>query len=162
MRDELPPELVKSEQARLLDEFIARELLLQRAHESGYRVSDRELAESITRIPALQVDGKFSRDRYAALLRQQGRIEPEFEREFRRDLETSQLRNAIAMSSFVTPGELRRRVELAGRDARGRLRRRARRRIRGQAQVTPAEVVGLLRQEQVAVHVGRRRWRCST
>ncbi len=113
-RDELPPELVKSEQAKLLDEYIMRELLVQRAHESGYRVSDRELADTLTRIPALQVDGQFSRDRYAALLRQQGRTEPEFEQEFRRDLETSQLRNAIAVSSFVTPSELRRRVELAG------------------------------------------------
>jgi peptidyl-prolyl cis-trans isomerase D len=114
LRDELPPELVKSEQAKLVDDFITRELLLQRAHESGYRVSDRELAESITRIPALQVDGKFSRDRYTMLLRQQGRSEPEFEQEYRRDLETSQLRNAIAISSFVTPGELRQRVELQG------------------------------------------------
>ena len=114
LRDELPPELVKSEQARLIDEFITRELLVQRAHDSGYRVSDRELAEAITRIPALQIDGKFSRDRYAALLRQQGRTEPQFEQEFRRDLETSQLRNSIALSSFVTPGELRHRVELQG------------------------------------------------
>ena len=114
LRDELPPELVKSEQAKLIDEFITRELLVQRAHDSGYRVSDRELAEAITRIPALEVDGKFSRDRYAALLRQQGRTEPQFEQEFRRDLETSQLRNSIALSSFVTPGELRHRVELQG------------------------------------------------
>jgi len=114
LRNELPPEIVKSEQAKLVDEFIARELLVQRAHDSGYRVSDRELAESITRIPELQVDGKFSRDRYAMLLRQQGRSEPEFEQEFRRDLETSQLRNSIALSSFVTPGELRHRVELQG------------------------------------------------
>jgi len=114
LRDELPPELVKAEQAKLIDEFITRELLVQRAHESGYRVSDRELAEAITRIPALQVDGKFSRDRYAALLRQQGRTEPQFEQEFRRDLETSQLSNSIAVSSFITPAELRHRVELQG------------------------------------------------
>jgi peptidyl-prolyl cis-trans isomerase D len=60
------------------------------------------------------VEGKFSRDRYAALLRQQGRTEPEFEREFRRDLETSQLRGGIALSSFVTPGELRRRIAIEG------------------------------------------------
>jgi len=113
-RDELSPELVKAEQARLVDEFISRELLVQRAHESGYRVSDRELAETLTQIPALQVDGQFSRDRYAALLRQQGRTEPQFEQEFRRDLETAQLSNAIALSSFVTPSELRRRVELQG------------------------------------------------
>ena len=44
LRDELPPELVQTEQARLLDQFIDRELLVQRAHESGYRISDGELA----------------------------------------------------------------------------------------------------------------------
>ena len=114
IRDELPPDLVKSEQQKLIDEFIDRELLVQRAHESGYRVSDRELVETLRQIPALQVDGQFSRDRYAALLRQQGRSESEFEREFRRDLESNQLRNAVAVSSFVTPNELQRRVALEG------------------------------------------------
>src|SRR5512139_2935499 len=86
LRDEIPPEIAKAEQQKLLDDFIMRELLVQRANESGYRVSDRELAEPLTQIPALQVDGKFSRDRYAGLLRQQGRSEAEFEREFRKDL----------------------------------------------------------------------------
>lgn len=114
LRDELPAELVRTEQDRLLTEFISRELLVQRANELGYRVSDKELARTLYDIPALQVDGKFSRDRYAALLRQQGRSEAEFERQFRRDLETSQLRNAIAVSAFVTPADLRRRLELEG------------------------------------------------
>jgi len=114
IRNELPPALVKSEQQKLLEDFVARELLVQRAHEMGYRVGDKELADEIYAIPALQVDGKFSRDRYAALLRQQGRSEPEFERDFRRDLETGQLRNAIAVSAFATEGELKRRLALEG------------------------------------------------
>jgi len=114
LRDELPPELVRAEQQQLVDDFIARELLVQRANESGYRVSDRELAQALTQIEALQVDGQFSRDRYAALLRQQGRNEADFERDFRRDLETSQLQNAIAISAFVTPAEMKRRLELQG------------------------------------------------
>ena len=157
LRDELPPELVKTEQAKLVDEFIARELLVQRAHDSGYRVSDRELAETITRIPALQVDGKFSRDRYAALLRQQGRTEPEFEQEFRRDLETSQLRNSIALSSFVTPGELRRRVELQGetRDVAYAVVPAAS--FRGAGAGDAGRHRRVLRQEQVAVHVAGNR-----
>ena len=113
-RDELPEELVRSEQQRLLSDFISRELLLQRAHELGYRVSDRQLVEALGQIEALQVDGKFSPDRYKALLRSQGRSEVEFEREFRRDLEMNQLRNGVAISAFATPGELRRRVELEG------------------------------------------------
>ena len=113
-RDELPPEVIAEEQRRILDDFVRRELLVQRAEELGYRVSDKELVEALARIPALQVDGVFSRDRYAALLRAQGRSEAEFEAEFRRDLQINQLRNALALSAFALPGEVRRRVELAG------------------------------------------------
>ena len=113
-RDELPPELIQQEQQRILDDFIRRELLVQRAGELGYRVSDRELVEALAEIPALQVDGVFSRDRYAALLRSQGRTEAEFEAEFRRDLEINQLSNALAISAFALPGEVRRRIELEG------------------------------------------------
>jgi peptidyl-prolyl cis-trans isomerase D len=113
-RDELPPEVVKQGQEQIVQEFIRRELLVQRADQLGYRVSDRELADALAAIPALQVDGKFSRDRYAALLRAQGRSEADFEAEFRRDLEINQLRNAVAVSAFALPGEVRRRVELQG------------------------------------------------
>jgi peptidyl-prolyl cis-trans isomerase D len=113
-RGELPPELVEQEQQRILEDFIRRELLVQRAVKLGYRVSDRELAEALAEIPALQVDGVFSRDRYAALLRAQGRTEAEFEAEFRRDLEINQLSNAVAISAFALPGEVRRRIELEG------------------------------------------------
>lgn len=114
MRDELPPALVKEEQAKLLDSFIEREMLLQHARKLGYRVSDTELANSIAAIPQLQVDGKFSRDRYAALLRQQGRSEAQFEADYRSDLELQQLTNALLVSSFVTPKELQRRVSIEG------------------------------------------------
>jgi peptidyl-prolyl cis-trans isomerase D len=113
-RDELPAEVVKSEQQQLLTRFIRRELLVQRAAELGYRVSDRKLVQALAEIPALQVDGQFSRDRYAALLRAQGRTETDFEAEFRRDLEIGQLQNALVVSAFTLPGELNRRVQLAG------------------------------------------------
>src|SRR6476659_2048072 len=67
LRDELPDELVKSEQKRLLDDMIRRELLKQQADKLGYRVGDHKLAATLTQFEALQVDGKFSRDRYVAL-----------------------------------------------------------------------------------------------
>jgi peptidyl-prolyl cis-trans isomerase D len=113
-RDELPPDLVRSEQQALLDEFIRRELLLQRTADLGYRVGDRRLIDTLSSIPALQVDGRFSRDRYAALLRQQGRSEAAFEADLRDDLQISELQRGIALSSFTTPGELKRRSELEG------------------------------------------------
>ena len=113
-RDELPPDVVKAEQQRLLGNMIRRELLLQRTAELGYRVSDEELAQALAAIPALQIDGQFSRDRYAALLRSQGRTEAGFEEEYRRDLEINQLQDAVTRSAFVLPGEFDRRVQIVG------------------------------------------------
>ncbi|MCJ7453690.1 MAG: SurA N-terminal domain-containing protein [Steroidobacteraceae bacterium] len=113
-RDELPAALVNAEQTKLLNEFIDREVLIQHATKMGYRVSDLVIAREIEAIPALQVDGKFSRDRYAALLAAQGRSETQFEQDFRRDVQIAQLRNGIAISSFATPGELGRRLALEG------------------------------------------------
>ena len=114
LRNQLPEELVKSEQQRLLDDYIRRELVLQQAHKLGYRVSDRKLAETVYQIEALQVDGKFSRDRYAALLRQQNRTETQFESQLREELQVGELTNGIAVSAFVTPGEVARREALEG------------------------------------------------
>ena len=61
LRDELPPELVKSEQRKLVEDYIDRELLVQRANESGYRVSDRELAQALTQINRLIDQQAFTR-----------------------------------------------------------------------------------------------------
>jgi peptidyl-prolyl cis-trans isomerase D len=113
-RDELPVAVVKAEQKKLINEFIDREVLIQHATAMGYRVSDADIAREIEALPELQVDGKFSRDRYAALLAAQGRTEAQFEQEFRRDIQVSQLRNGIGISSFATPGELGRRLALEG------------------------------------------------
>jgi peptidyl-prolyl cis-trans isomerase D len=114
MRTELPDELVKSQQAALLDERIRTVLLTQRARELGYRVGDDYVAETILGFEELKVDGQFSRDRYAAALRQQGRTEAQFESELRTNLALTQLQNGIAASSFMTPRELERRRALEG------------------------------------------------
>lgn len=112
MRGELPEAMVKAQQKSIMDEFVRRTLLNQRASELGYRVSDAALAEQILSFPELQVDGKFSRDRYASLLRQQGRTEPQFEAELRSDLAIRQIQNGIVDSAFVAPYELERRYAL--------------------------------------------------
>ena len=79
LRDELPPDMVKSQQAALLDQFVQESLLKQRAERFGYRVSDQELAQRVMEYPQFQVDGKFSKDRYNALLRSSGLTETQFE-----------------------------------------------------------------------------------
>ncbi len=113
-RDELPAAVIKAEQQKLMNEFIDREVLIQHVDAMGYRVSDLEIIREIEALPELQVDGKFSRDRYAGLLAAQGRTEAQFEQEFRRDIQVRQLQNGIGISSFATPGELGRRLALEG------------------------------------------------
>ena len=112
MRGELPEDMVKSQQKAMLDEFVRRSLLSQRAEKLGYRVSDAALAQQIVEFPQLQVDGKFSRDRYAMLLRQQNRTEPQFEAELRSDLTIQQIQSGIVDSAFLAPYELDRRYAL--------------------------------------------------
>jgi peptidyl-prolyl cis-trans isomerase D len=112
MRGELPPEIMKQQRDALLDQFIRSSLLAQRAQERGYRVGDRTLVERITSFPELQVDGRFSKDRYSALLRQQGRTETQFEEELRKELEIEQMQTGIIDSSFLTPIEAERRYAI--------------------------------------------------
>ena len=60
LRGELPPEMVKSQQTMLLDQFVEEKLLKQRAERFGYRITDAELARQLMQRPEFQVDGKFS------------------------------------------------------------------------------------------------------
>ncbi len=112
MRGEVPPDMVKAQQQAILDEQIRTTLLTQRADELGYRVGDEELANRIREFSELQVDGKFSRDRYAMLLRQQGRTEPQFEADLRSNMAIVQLQSGVVQSAFVAPYELERRFAL--------------------------------------------------
>lgn len=112
LSDELPPDMVKSQQAALLDQYVQRELLQQRAERFGYHVSDQELVKQIMEIPAFQVDGKFSKDRYNALLRSRGITEAGFEADLQEGLLIDQLRGAVVESAFVAPYELDRRYAI--------------------------------------------------
>jgi peptidyl-prolyl cis-trans isomerase D len=71
---------------QVINDLIQEALILQRAKREGITVSDDELRLRIQSIPAFQEDGRFSRERYLAQLRQI-RIEPsEFETEVRREM----------------------------------------------------------------------------
>ena len=112
LRDELPPDMVKSQQAMLLDQFVQQALLKQRAERFGYRVSDQELAARVMEYPQFQVDGKFSQDRYNAMVRSSGLTATGFEAELQEGLLIDQLRNAVVESAFVVPYELDRRYAM--------------------------------------------------
>lgn len=105
---ELPETLKKQQQAALVNEFIRARLLAERADDLGLRASDADIANTIFGISALQVDGKFSRERYRAALVQQGLSEAQFEQQLRGELAVNQLQSGIVNTAFVTPAELTR------------------------------------------------------
>ena len=112
LRDELPPEMVKSQQSALLDQYIQQTLLTQRAEDFGYEVSDEALARRVMEIPQFQVDGKFSADRYNGLLRSSGTTEARFEADLQAEMVLEQLQNGVMESAFTIPYELERSYEL--------------------------------------------------
>jgi peptidyl-prolyl cis-trans isomerase D len=71
---------------QVINDLIQEALVLQQAKREGITVGDDELRFRIQSIPAFQEDGRFSRERYLAQLKQI-RIEPaEFETEVRREM----------------------------------------------------------------------------
>jgi peptidyl-prolyl cis-trans isomerase D len=86
----------------VLDGMISQRLLMQHAARNYMTVSDETLIETTMSIPAFQVDGKFSRERYDATL-QNERMSPEtFDAALRRDLMIQQLSSALADSGFAS------------------------------------------------------------
>jgi peptidyl-prolyl cis-trans isomerase D len=93
---------------RVLDDYVSSEALVTRADDLGYRVSDREILQEMSLVPAFQLDGKFNLDHALALLHAQGRSVSEIEELFKRDVKLRQFETALSASSFVTPLELQR------------------------------------------------------
>ena len=112
LRDELPPDMAKAQQSALLDQYIQQTLLTKRANDLGYKVSDEALAKRVMEIPQFQVDGKFSADRYNALLRSNGLTETRFEADLQTEIMVEQLQTGVVDSSFALPYELERRYAL--------------------------------------------------
>ena len=112
LRDEVPEDLLKSQQSAMLDQFAQQELLRQRAEEFGYQVSDVALANRVREIPQFQADGQFSADRYNALLRTAGLTTTQFEADLRTELLIGQAQEGIVDSAFALPYELERRYVL--------------------------------------------------
>jgi peptidyl-prolyl cis-trans isomerase D len=92
---------------RVLDQYVSGEVLVSRADDLGYRVSDEDLLAEMSKVPAFQVDGKFDQAHALAVLNAQGRSVSEIEGLFRHDAKLRQLDTAISASSFVTAAELK-------------------------------------------------------
>ncbi len=110
------PSLLDTAEQRteLLDGLIQQRLLAMQAAKSNLVVTDQQLREIITGLPAFQENGKFSKARYDALLRAQGMSDVVFEARLRRDVEMQQLNGALAESSLVPKEQVARILAIQG------------------------------------------------
>ncbi len=98
------PEMLNTPEARLnvLNSLVDQRLMLLEAEKNRLLTSDNALRDVISKIPSLQVDGKFSMDRYESALRAQGLSQPQFEARLRQDLTIQQLIGAVGDTAFVS------------------------------------------------------------
>jgi peptidyl-prolyl cis-trans isomerase D len=85
----------------VLNELINQRLLLLHAGKAQMGISNEMLSGFIASLPALQVDGKFSRERYAQLVAGQNMSVDQFEQMLRRDLLTQQVTLPIANAAVA-------------------------------------------------------------
>jgi peptidyl-prolyl cis-trans isomerase D len=109
---ELPEDLKGRLQDQLLEGMVRDALIGKRSYDLGYRVSDQQIHDQIRRIPAFQLEGKYSPDQARYALDRLGMSLPVFEASIRRDMQRGQIENGLRVSDFVTPTELKRLQEL--------------------------------------------------
>ena len=112
--DEVPADVKKSMQDKVVDQFVGTALMDQKVKELKYVVSDKDVIESIAQYQGFQVGGKFNKDAYYSLLRAQGYTPERFEAEQRQLLKVRELETGLFVSSFATPAEIARAAALRG------------------------------------------------
>jgi peptidyl-prolyl cis-trans isomerase D len=104
-RGQVDPAMLDTPESRraLLDSLIGQRLVAASAHKAHLSVPDELLYETITSIPAFQVEGKFSKQAYETVLRQQNPpLSPrQFEERMRQDLAVQQLTRALGDSAIA-------------------------------------------------------------
>jgi peptidyl-prolyl cis-trans isomerase D len=103
MGGQFNPAMFDSPEVRraVLDSLINQRLLSLAAAKAHVGISDAQLQQVIMAAPALQVDGKFSQERYDALVASKNTNRTEFESRLRRDLSLQELVSAVADTSFA-------------------------------------------------------------
>lgn len=97
------PALLESPELRsaVLENLIQRHLLDLQAKEMKLTVSNEQLASFIASVPQLQEDGKFSPQRYEALIAAQNKSKAQFEYEIRHDMTIQQAVAAVGNASLA-------------------------------------------------------------
>lgn len=111
-KTELSEELRRELRRSVLEGMVRDTALKQRVASEGYRASDARVDASIREITAFQVGGEFSDQAALQVLTSQGLTVAGFRTLQRQNLEQRDLQLGIVDSTFLTPAEFRRYIEL--------------------------------------------------
>ena len=85
---------------QVLDNLIERKALLVDAQKLKFLAPDAYIASVLAQIAAFQQDGKFSQQRYEAVLRQNGRTPAQFENELRQAFMLEAVTSPVSLAGF--------------------------------------------------------------
>ncbi len=107
-RGQFDPAIMDNPEIRrsVLDRLVNEKLLAVGAERSGIRLSDKQLAERISKEPVFQVDGRFSKDRYEMVAKTQGMSPAGLDERLRQDYSQQQFRSSISDTAFVPKSTL--------------------------------------------------------
>lgn len=97
---------------QVLDGLIERKALLQDARKLKVLAPDTYVAAMLGQVPAFQQDGKFSPQRYEAVLRQNNRTPAQFENELRQSFVLETVTSPVSLGAFPSTGSLEQLVRL--------------------------------------------------
>jgi len=89
-----------------LEQLVMGHLLVDAAHKAGYRVGMGEVYGALLMIPAFQVNGQFSRERFNEVLTGLSYTEKTFLTDMQLTMLTNQVRSGFVDSAFVLPSEI--------------------------------------------------------
>lgn len=102
-RGNFDPALIDTKAARseLLESLIDRRVLIATASKDRFSVSDTALRQTIASMPELQVDGRFSPERYNEVLKSIGTTSKDFEQGQRAELALQRVLGPVGMTAKV-------------------------------------------------------------
>ncbi|HJR68434.1 MAG TPA: SurA N-terminal domain-containing protein, partial [Gammaproteobacteria bacterium] len=111
-RTDVPEDVRRQLRAAVIEDLVRDAALKQRVQDQGYRASTERVNRAIQEIPAFQVAGVYNDELAVARLAQQGLTPGGFRELQRESLEVADLQSGIIDSTFLTPAEFRRYIEL--------------------------------------------------
>lgn len=100
---QIPPAMLDSPEVRraIVEQLINRHLIIGFVRKANFTISDEQLQQFIVSVPSLQVDGKFSPERYEAVVAAQNMSKPAFEARLRQDMVLQQAVGGLTGSVLV-------------------------------------------------------------